>query len=223
MSLNGAATPFVSASPYEAATSYDVEQHLYDTPTNIAHDNRVAVEFLTAHQAPPQFWEQAGYDDPNRTITRPPGASLLLDAMERERERRIMKLEQRVDLMYVIVNSLNEDFSHFALEHWGPFQASLFRYFGRQCRGAYCTDPPQSSPVVPPTPPGLGSSSPSVPSLESCSSSSDGGEVVKEAMQESDDSFWTAVLPVEPGSPSSHAAEAGGSEASGQVWIRVGE
>jgi hypothetical protein len=147
----------------------------------------------------------------------------LLDAMEQERERRIMKLEQWVDLMYMVVNSLNEDFSHFALEHWGPFQASLFRYFGHQCQGAYCTDPPQSSPVVPLTPPGSGSSSPSIPSLESCSSSSDGGEVVEEAAQKSDDSFWTAVSPVEPGSPGSYVAEAGDSEASGQVWVRVGE
>jgi hypothetical protein len=90
MSLNGATTPFVSASPYEADTPYDVEQHLYDTPANIAHDNRVAMDFLTAHHAPPQFWDQAGYEDPNRMGMRAPGVSPLLDAMERERERGLL-------------------------------------------------------------------------------------------------------------------------------------
>jgi hypothetical protein len=59
-----------------------------------------------------------------------PGVSPLVNAMERERENRIAKLEKHLDLLYVVVNSLNNDFSHFALEHWGPFQASLFRYFG---------------------------------------------------------------------------------------------
>jgi hypothetical protein len=160
MSLNAAATPFVSALSHEVNTPYDVEKHLYDTPANIAHDNRVAMDFLTAHHAPPQFWDQAGYEDPNRTVMRAPGVSPLLDVMEREREDRIRKLEKQLDVLYVVVNSLNEDFTHFALEHWGPFQASLFRYFGHQCHGAYCTDPPQSSPVVPPTPPGSGHSLP---------------------------------------------------------------
>ncbi|KAF9790302.1 hypothetical protein BJ322DRAFT_1103963 [Thelephora terrestris] len=77
MSLNTAATPFVSASPYEATTPYDVADHLYNTPTNIAHDNEVAINFLTQHQAPPHFWEQAGYDDPNRTIMNNGRAPLL--------------------------------------------------------------------------------------------------------------------------------------------------
>ncbi|KAF9784888.1 hypothetical protein BJ322DRAFT_1108366 [Thelephora terrestris] len=49
MSLNAAATPFVSVSYKD------------DTPANIAQDNQVAVDFLTAHHAPPQFWDQAGY------------------------------------------------------------------------------------------------------------------------------------------------------------------
>jgi hypothetical protein len=139
--------------------------------------------------------------------------------MERERENRITQLEKHLDLLYVVVNSLNKDFTHFALEHWGPFQASLFRYFGHQCRGAYCTDPPQSSPIVPPTPPGSGCSSPSIPSLDSCSSPSDGGENFEEAVQESDDSFWTAVLPVEQGPSGSHAVEVGSGESAGQVWV----
>jgi hypothetical protein len=55
MSLNAAATPFVSASPYEADTPYDVEKHLYDTPANIAFNNQVAQEFLTAYNAPPSL------------------------------------------------------------------------------------------------------------------------------------------------------------------------
>ncbi|KAF9778055.1 hypothetical protein BJ322DRAFT_1114596 [Thelephora terrestris] len=205
MSLNAAATPFVPVVTYEADTPYDVEQHLYDTPANIAHNNRVAVDFLTAHHTPPQFWDQAGYEDPNRTVMCAPGVSPLLDAMEREREDRIRKLE---------------NFSHFALEHWKPFQEFLFRYFGHQCRGAYCTDPAPYSPVVPPTLPGSGNSSPSIPSLESCSDSSNGGEDLEEATQESDDSFWTAVLPVEQESPSSNAAEVGSGESAGEVWVR---
>jgi hypothetical protein len=218
MSLNAAATPFVPASSYEADTPYDVEQHLYNTPANIAHDNRVAVEFLTAHNAPPQFWDQAGYEDPNRVHQRTQCTPLLLDAMEREREDRIKKLESRLDVMYVVVNSLNEDFSHFALEHWKPFQESLYRYFGHQCRGAYCTDPAPYSPVVPPTPPGSRSSSSSIPPLESCSS--DGGEDLEEDTPESDDSFWTAVSPVEQESPSSNAAEVGSGKSSGKVWVQ---
>ncbi|KAF9789852.1 hypothetical protein BJ322DRAFT_1105721 [Thelephora terrestris] len=125
MSLNTAATPFVSASPYEAATPYDVDSHLYDTPANIAFDNKVSIDFFTQHQAPPHFWDQAGYEDPNRTIMNN-GHAPLLDAMEQEREERIAKLEKRLDLMHVMFGSLDEDFSHFALEHWGPFQASLY-------------------------------------------------------------------------------------------------
>src|SRR6202161_3528985 len=196
--LNAAATPFDFTPPFETDAPYDVEQHLYDTPANIAHDNQVAVDFLTAHNAPAEFWEQAGYEDPRPSRSQPearhPGAVLLLDALERDREDRIAKLEKRVDLMYVIVNSLNDDFSHFALEHWGPFQASLFRYFRHQCRGAYCTDPPLKSPVVPPPSPGSGCSSSSVPSLESCPSLSDGGEdPEEERAQESDDSYWSTL------------------------------
>jgi hypothetical protein len=59
--LNAAATPF-NFSP-----SLEVEQHLYDTPANIAHDNEVTIDFLAAHNAPAEFWEQAGYEDSNRT------------------------------------------------------------------------------------------------------------------------------------------------------------
>ncbi|KAF9779041.1 hypothetical protein BJ322DRAFT_1173523 [Thelephora terrestris] len=98
MSLNATATPFVSVS-YKDDTPYDVEQHLYDTPTNIAQDNKVAVDFLTAHNAPSQFWEQAGYEDPNRTQRWAPGVSPLRDAMEQEREDRIRKLEGQMDVM----------------------------------------------------------------------------------------------------------------------------
>ncbi|KAF9784485.1 hypothetical protein BJ322DRAFT_1109212 [Thelephora terrestris] len=67
-----------------------------DTPANIAHDNRVAMDFLTAHNAPPEFWEQAGYEDPNRTVMRAPGVPPLLDAMEREREDRIRNLSRNL-------------------------------------------------------------------------------------------------------------------------------
>ncbi|KAF9788767.1 hypothetical protein BJ322DRAFT_1184096 [Thelephora terrestris] len=177
-------------------TPYDPTQHLYDSPANIAHDNRVAMEFLSAHNAPPQVWEEVGYKDPNRAQLWAPGVSPLVDAMD-----------------------LNEDFTHFALEHWKPFQESLFQYFGHQCRGAYCTDPAPHSPVVPPTPPGSRSPSSSVPSLESCPSSSDGGKDLEERAQESDDSYWTAVSPIEQESPSSNVAEVGSGESSGKVWI----
>ncbi|KAF9778745.1 hypothetical protein BJ322DRAFT_1214681 [Thelephora terrestris] len=101
--LNAAATPFTSS--FETTAPYDVEQHLYDSPANIAHDNQVAINFLTAHNAPAEFWEQAGYEDPRLSgpVVRAqhPGAVLLLDAMEREREDRIAKLEKRVDLMHL--------------------------------------------------------------------------------------------------------------------------
>jgi hypothetical protein len=224
--LNVAATPFTPS--FETDAPYDVEQHLYDSPANIAHDNQVAVNFLTAHNAPVEFWEQAGYDDPR--LSRPrvqadhPGAVLLLDAMEREREDRIAKLEKRVDLMYVIMNSLNDDFSHFALEHWGPFQASLFRYFGHQCHGAYCTDPPCKSPVVPSPPPGSGRSSPSIPSLESCPSSPDGGEVPEEEEpQESDDSFWSTLSSLRQVTSGSDEVEGGSGGSPRPLWVRLSE
>ncbi|KAF9791900.1 hypothetical protein BJ322DRAFT_1102430 [Thelephora terrestris] len=99
--LNAAATPFTPS--FETDAPFAVEQHLYDSPANIAHDNQVAVNFLTAHDAPAEFWEQAGYDDPRLSGPRVqafhPGAVRLLDAMEREREDRIAKLEKRVDLI----------------------------------------------------------------------------------------------------------------------------
>ncbi|KAF9784433.1 hypothetical protein BJ322DRAFT_1109145 [Thelephora terrestris] len=101
--LNAAATPFTPS--FETAAPYDVEQHLYDSPANIAHDNQVAISFLTAHNAPTEFWEQAGYEDPRLSgpvvQAQHPGAVRLLDAMEREREDRIAKLEKRVDLMHL--------------------------------------------------------------------------------------------------------------------------
>ncbi|KAF9789685.1 hypothetical protein BJ322DRAFT_1105541 [Thelephora terrestris] len=101
--LSAAATPFTPS--FETDAPYDMEQHLYDSPANIAHDNQVAINFLTAHNAPAEFWEQAGYEDPRlsgpRVRAEHPGAVLLLDAMEREREDRIAKLEKRVDLMHL--------------------------------------------------------------------------------------------------------------------------
>ncbi|KAF9782116.1 hypothetical protein BJ322DRAFT_1111007 [Thelephora terrestris] len=66
-------------------------------------------------------------------------------------------------------------------------------------------------------------SSPSIPSLESCSSPSDGEEDFEEEPEESDYSFWTAVSPIEQGSPSSYAVEAGSRESSGQVWVQSSE
>jgi hypothetical protein len=226
--LNAAATPFDFTPSFETDAPYDVEQHLYDSPANIAHDNRVAVDFLTAHNAPAEFWDQAGYEDPRPSRPRVqaghPGAVLLLDAMEREREDRIAKLEKRVDLMYVIMNSLNDDFCHFALEHWGPFQASLFRYFGHQCHGAYCTDPPCKSPVVPSPPPGSGRSSPSIPSLESCPSSPDGGEVPEEEEpQESDDSFWSTLSSLRQVTSGSDEVEGGSGGSPRPLWVRISE
>jgi hypothetical protein len=228
VALNAAATPFDFTPSFETDAPYLVEQHLYDSPANIAHDNQVAVDFLTVHNAPVEFWEQAGYEDPRlsgpRVAPAHPGAVLLLDRMEREREDRIAKLEKRVDLMYVIMNSLNEDFSHFALEHWGPFQASLFRYFGHQCHGSYCTDPPAKSPVVPSPPPGSGRSSPSLPSLESCPSSPDGGEVPEEEdPQESDDSFWSTLSSLRQVTASTDEVEGGSGGSPRPVWVRISE
>ncbi|KAF9789613.1 hypothetical protein BJ322DRAFT_1018224 [Thelephora terrestris] len=201
----------------------NVEQHLYDTPANIAHDNQVAVDFLTAHNAPAEFWEQAGYEDPNRTRRWAPGVTPLQDAMEQEREDRILKLEKRMDVMYVVVNSLNEDFSHFALEHWKPFQESLLRYFGHRCHGAYCTDAAPHSPVVPPPSPGSRSSSSSVPSLESCPESSVGGEDPEEKSQESDDSYWTTLSSLRQVTAGSDEVEGGGSGSPGPLWVRIRE
>ncbi|KAF9780983.1 hypothetical protein BJ322DRAFT_1112373 [Thelephora terrestris] len=247
--LNAAATPFTPS--FETNVPFDVEQHLYDTPAAIAQDNEATINFLTAHNAPPQFWEEAGYEDPRldlfdaphagargllsrmsdaeyndpiRTRLDRPGVPRLLDAMEREREDRILRLERRMDTMYVVVNSLNEDFSHFALEHWGPFQASLFRYFGHQCRGAYCTDPPCKSPVIPSPPPGSGNSSSPIPSLESCPSSSDGGAIPEEEEpQESDDSFWSTLSSLRQVTSGSDEVESGSGGSPGQVWICLSE
>ncbi|KAF9783729.1 hypothetical protein BJ322DRAFT_1021535 [Thelephora terrestris] len=144
--------------------------------------------------------------------------------MEREREDRILKLEKRMDVMYVAVNSLNEDFSHFALDHWKPFQESLLRYFGHRCHGAYCTDAAPHSPVVPPPSPGPGSPSSSVPSLESCSESSDGGEdPEEERAQESDDSYWSTLSSLRQITSGSNEAESGGSGSPGPLWVCISE
>ncbi|KAF9785915.1 hypothetical protein BJ322DRAFT_1107796 [Thelephora terrestris] len=97
--LNAAATPFNFSPSFETDAPFDVEQHLYDTPANIAHDNQVAVDFLTAHNAPAEFWEQAGYEDPNKARRWAPGVTPMQDAMEQEREDRILKLEKRMDVM----------------------------------------------------------------------------------------------------------------------------
>jgi hypothetical protein len=222
--LNTAATPFDFSPSFETDAPFDVEQHLYDTPANITQDNQVAVDFLTAHNAPVEFWEQARYEDPNRTRRWAPGVTPLQDAMEREREERIQKLEKRMDVMYVVVNSLNEDFSHFALEHWKPFQESLLRYFGHRCRGAYCTDTAPHSPVVPPPSSRSGSPSPSIPSLESCSNASDGGEDPKEERsQESDDSYWSTLSSLRQVTSGSNEAEGGSSGSPGPLWVRISE
>ncbi|KAF9789343.1 hypothetical protein BJ322DRAFT_1018024 [Thelephora terrestris] len=124
--LNTAATPFTPS--FETDAPYNVEQHLYDTPAAIAQDNEVAIDFLTTHNAPPQFWEEAGYEDPRLdrfnaphagarrllsnlteaeyndpiwTRMDRPGVPRLLDAMEREREDRIFRLEKRMDTMHL--------------------------------------------------------------------------------------------------------------------------
>jgi hypothetical protein len=237
--LDAVATPF--APSFETDAPYDVEQHLYDSPAAIARDNEVAIDFLTTHNAPPQFWEAASYEDPRLDHLEAPHAGArrllssmaeaeyrprvtpLLDAMEQEREDRILRLERRMNTMYVVVNSLNEDFSHFALEHWGPFQASLLRYFGHRCRGAYCSDYPSDSPVVPPPSSRSGSVSPSVPSLESCSDN--GGEEAEEEedSSKSDDSFWTALQAIGQDEASEDEVEGRGSRSPGSVWVRVGE
>ncbi|KAF9783986.1 hypothetical protein BJ322DRAFT_1109839 [Thelephora terrestris] len=182
MSLNVNTTPFVAASPFDIDTTYDVANHLYDTPATIAHDNQVAQDFLRQHVAPFRVWDQAGHLIP------------LLDSMECDREERIIRLESR--------------------------------WISCSCPKALCLQimPPQDqSPVIPPTPPGSGGSSPSISSLESCPSSLDGGEDFKEEPQESNDSFWTAVSPIKQGSLSADAVEAGGREVAGQVWVRSSE
>ena len=48
--LNAAATPFTPS--FETDAPYDVEQHLYDSPANIAHDNQVAVRLPYRPQCP---------------------------------------------------------------------------------------------------------------------------------------------------------------------------
>ncbi|KAF9793076.1 hypothetical protein BJ322DRAFT_1016681 [Thelephora terrestris] len=248
--LDAAATPFDFSPSFETDAPLNVEQHLYDSPAAIAQDNEVAVNFLTVHNAPPQFWEDAGYEDPRlnrldaphagarrllssmadaeyndpiRARLDRPGVPRLLDAMEWEREDRIFRLERRMDTMYVVVNSLNEDFSHFALEHWGPFQASLLRYFGHRCHGAYCSDYPLDSPVIPPPPSRLGSVSPSLPSLESCSDNGGKEAEEEEVSSKSDDSFWTALSAIGQGEAGENEAEGGGRGSPGSVWVRVGE
>jgi hypothetical protein len=210
MSLNTAATPFVSASPYEVNTPYDVEQHLYDTPAAIAQDNEMAQQFLREHNAPDHIRDQAGHCKP------------LLDLQERDHEERIKKLEKRLDVMYVVVNSLNEDFSHFALEHWKPFQESLIKYFGHRCHGAFCTDAAPHSPVVPPPSPRSGGSSSPIPSLESCSPLSDGEAFVREDSSESDDLYWSVLSAVEQITTGSNVVEVRGVETSRQVWFGLG-
>ncbi|KAF9779296.1 hypothetical protein BJ322DRAFT_1113638 [Thelephora terrestris] len=220
--LNAAATPFDLSPSFEMDAPLNVEQHLYNTPANIVFDNQVAVDFLTAHKAPAEFWEQAGYKDPSKTRRWAPGVTPMQDAMEQEREDRILKLEKRMDVMYVVVNSLNDDFSHFALEHWKPFQESLLRYFGHRCHGAYCTDATPHSPIVPP--PSSRSRSPSspIPSLESCSSTSDGGEIPEEKeSQESDDSYWSTLSSLRQVTSGSNEVEGGSSRSPGPLWVRI--
>jgi hypothetical protein len=249
--LEAAATPFDFSPSFETDAPLNVEQHLYDSPSAIAQDNEVAINFLTVHNAPPEFWERSGYDDPRplrQQFNAPhpgvarlldvmerermgthnewarldrPGVSRLTDAMEQEREDRILMLEKRVDKMYVIVNSLNDDFSHFALEHWGPFQKSLLRYLGHRCRGAYCSDYPDS-PVVPPPSSRSGSVSPSIPSLESCSDNG-GEDIEEEAAQESDDPYWSAVSSFRQGEAGEDEVEGGSRGSSRSLWVRVGE
>jgi hypothetical protein len=205
MSLNAAATPFVSASPYEATTPYDVEQHLYDTPAAIAQDNEMAQQFLREHNAPDHVWNEAGH------------YNVLLDSLEQDREERIKKLEKRMDLMYVMFGAFDEEFTHFCNEHWKPFQAAVRQHcFCDWCGAA------RQPPVIPPPSAGSGYSSPSLPSLESRSSSSDGDEVLEEGAQESDDSYWTAVSAVEQGSPSEDEVTFRSVEIAGQVWLRLG-
>ncbi|KAF9778016.1 hypothetical protein BJ322DRAFT_1114554 [Thelephora terrestris] len=124
--LNAAATPFTPS--FETDAPYVMEQHLYDTPAAIAQDNEASINFLTAHNAPPQFWEEAGYEDPRldrfdaphagargllsrmseaeyndpiRAHLDRPGVPRLLDAMERDREDRIIRLERRMDTMHL--------------------------------------------------------------------------------------------------------------------------
>ncbi|KAF9784726.1 hypothetical protein BJ322DRAFT_1021414 [Thelephora terrestris] len=140
--------------------------HYNDTPTNITYDNEVAVNFLTAHNAPPHFWDQARYDDPNRTIMCRSGVTPLVNAMEREREDRIAKLEKRLDLLH-----LSSDISDTNVRvptAPTPLSPPLSSLQLRQDQGVPL---PQSPP------------------LEFCSSSSDGGENPKEDLQESNDSF----------------------------------
>ncbi|KAF9793109.1 hypothetical protein BJ322DRAFT_1016713 [Thelephora terrestris] len=247
--LDAAATPFDLSLSFETDAPFEVEQHLYDTPAAIAQDNEVAMNFLTVHNAPADFWEQSGYEDPRLDLLKAPHAGArrllssmseaeysdpirarldrpdvprLLDAMEREREDRILRLERRMDTMYVVVNSLNEDFSHFALEHWGPFQASLLKYFGHRCRGAYCSDYPSDSPVIPPPPSRSGSVSPSLPSLESCSDNGGKEAEEEEVSSKSDDSFWTALSAIGQGEAGEDEVEGGGRGSPGSVWVRVG-
>ncbi|KAF9779582.1 hypothetical protein BJ322DRAFT_1113382 [Thelephora terrestris] len=124
--LNAAATPFTPS--FETDAPYLMEQHLYDTPAAIAQDNEASINFLTVHNAPPQFWEEAGYEDPRldrldaphagarrllsvmteaeynnpiRACLDRPGVPRLLDAMERDREDRIFRLEKRMDTMHL--------------------------------------------------------------------------------------------------------------------------
>ncbi|KAF9789375.1 hypothetical protein BJ322DRAFT_1177384 [Thelephora terrestris] len=134
--LNAAATPFDFSPSLETDAPLNVEQHLYDTPANIAHDNQVAVDFLVTHNAPAEFWEQAGWA---------PGVTPMQDAMEQEREDRILKLERRMDVMSLSSDTLVID----AMERTAPTQlltplSSLRRL---QDRGVPLPQSPPWSPV----------------------------------------------------------------------------
>jgi hypothetical protein len=165
----------------------------------------MAQQFLREHNAPDHVWNEAGH------------YNVLLDSLEQNREERIRKLEKRMDLMYVMFGAFDEEFTHFCNEHWKPFQAAVRQHcFCDWCGAA------RQPPVVPPPSSRPGSSSPSIPSLESCSSSSDGGEDVEEGAQESDDSYWTAMSAVEQGSSSEDEVAFRSVEIAGQVWLRLG-
>jgi hypothetical protein len=173
---------------------------LYDTPAAIAQDNEMARQFLLEHNAPDHVWNQSGHYKP------------LLDLQERDWEDRIVRLEKRMDLMYVMFGAFDEEFTHFCNEHWKPFQAAIRQHCACERCGAA-----RQPPVVPPV-----CSSPSVPSLESCPSLSDGGEIDEEGSEESNDSYWTAVSPVEQVATDSDEVEVRSVEAAGQVWFGLG-
>jgi hypothetical protein len=55
--------------------------------------------------------------------------------------------------------------------------------------------------------------------LESCPSLSDGGKDDEEESSESNDLYWTAVLPVEQGVSSTGEVEVRSVEVAGEVWF----